>query len=293
MQPFSAWPAPGGCGPHSVADSRSVVPAAPIPRESKGTRSCSAVPAGGSRAAVGSASRSHSPCLGRRGGVFDQADKRSTAYRTATVFRPHPRSWPREVDLIGGGKLIYSEGDKQTTCTIEYFGKGPILGVVYLSERSDCSDPPFDKVKMSDEDWKRIGDNIRDAYRSEGFEVQARVVVTSPEEREAFRRALEQLKRPSAASFAARCFAPFKRALEQLKRTLSQHEGRMANNFGHLQGGACPTLQVASGSRRRSGLVRSPAFRRSRPRKRGTPNGRNECRHANALFSCRDGRNRV
>jgi hypothetical protein len=44
----------------------------------------------------------------------------------------------------------------------------------------------------------------------------------SPEEREAFKRALEQLKHPLATSFAAGYLASIKRTLEWLKHTLSQ-----------------------------------------------------------------------
>ena len=67
----------------------------------------------------------------------------------------------------------------------------------------------------------REGDSIRDAYRSQGFEVDVQLV--PPQERESLKRALEQLKRPPATSFMARCLASVKRAWERLKRTLSQH----------------------------------------------------------------------
>jgi hypothetical protein len=75
------------------------------------------------------------------------------------------------VERVGFNKLVCREGNKQTTCTIEYYGKGPILGVVYLAERSDYWDPPFDTVRVSDEEWKRVGHNICEAYRLQGFEV--------------------------------------------------------------------------------------------------------------------------
>jgi hypothetical protein len=86
------------------------------------------------------------------------------------------------VEQVTISKLIYSAGDKQRTCTIEYSGQGPILGVVYLGETSDCWDPPFDTVRISEEEWKRIGDNIREAYLSQGFEVN--IYLPPPEKRE-------------------------------------------------------------------------------------------------------------
>jgi hypothetical protein len=85
------------------------------------------------------------------------------------------------VERVEFNKLVYREGNKQTTCTIEYSGRGPILGVVYLAEASDYWDPPFDTVKISEEEWKRIGDNIREAYLSQGFEVM--IYLPPPEKR--------------------------------------------------------------------------------------------------------------
>jgi hypothetical protein len=75
------------------------------------------------------------------------------------------------VERVGFNKLAYREGNKQTTCTIEHYGKGPILGVVYLAEGSDSWDPPFDTARVSDAEWTRVGHNIREAYRAQGFEV--------------------------------------------------------------------------------------------------------------------------
>ena len=89
------------------------------------------------------------------------------------------------VERVEFDKLVYREGDKKTTCTIEYYGKGPLLGVVYLAEASDYWDPPFDTVRISEEEWKRIGDNIREAYRSQGFEIE--VFLPPPEKRELMR----------------------------------------------------------------------------------------------------------
>jgi hypothetical protein len=86
------------------------------------------------------------------------------------------------VEQVRFNKLVYREGDKKTTCTIELYGRGPVLGVVYLAEASDYWDPPFDTIKISEEEWKRIGDNIREAYLSQGSEVD--IFLPPPEKRQ-------------------------------------------------------------------------------------------------------------
>jgi hypothetical protein len=126
------------------------------------------------------------------------------------------------VEQVNISKLVYREGDRKVTLTIEHL-VDPALFVVYLGGYTDRWDLPFDTVPISDDEWKWIGDNIRDAYRSEGFQIEVDIRSMSSEEREAFKRALEQLKRPSATSFAARCFVSFRRVWERLKRTLSRH----------------------------------------------------------------------
>jgi hypothetical protein len=102
------------------------------------------------------------------------------------------------VELLGGGKLIYREGGKSVTFTGEHW-VGSVFLVVNLGEYSDCWDPPFDTVKISDEDFRRIGDNIREAYRSQGSEI--RFVLVPSQEREAFKRGLEQLKPGESVDF--------------------------------------------------------------------------------------------
>jgi hypothetical protein len=125
------------------------------------------------------------------------------------------------VELVELSKLVYREGDKQVTLTVEHL-VGPAVFVVYLGGWTDRWDPPFDTTTISYDEWRRIGNNIRDAYRSQGCEIEVDIRSMSSEEREAFKRALEQLKHPSATSFSARRFASFKRALERLKRALSK-----------------------------------------------------------------------
>ena len=129
------------------------------------------------------------------------------------------------VGQVDFSKLEYGEGDRKVTLTIEHL-TGPAIFVVYLGGYTDRWDPPFDTVVVSDDEWRRIGRNIREAYRSQGCEIEFQISSMSPEEKEAFKRALEHLKRPPATSFAARLFTSVKRTLERLKRTLSQHWGR-------------------------------------------------------------------
>ena len=99
------------------------------------------------------------------------------------------------VEHVQVNKLAYREGDRQVTCTLEYYGGGPLVGIVYLAEYSDCWDPPFETVRISDEGWRQIGNNIREAYRSQGLDIE--FTLTPPEQREALKRALEELRRPS------------------------------------------------------------------------------------------------
>jgi hypothetical protein len=96
------------------------------------------------------------------------------------------------VELVELSKLVYREGGKKVTLTVEHL-VGPAIFVVYLAERSDRWDPPFGAVRISDEEWRRIGDNIREAYRSQGFETE--VCLPAAEARESSRRALDELKR--------------------------------------------------------------------------------------------------
>ena len=98
------------------------------------------------------------------------------------------------VELVELSKLVYREGDRKVTLTVEHL-VGPAIFVVYLGGWTDRWDPPFDTAVISESEWKRIGDNIRAAYRSQGFQIKVEISSMSSEEREAFRRALEQLKR--------------------------------------------------------------------------------------------------
>jgi hypothetical protein len=108
------------------------------------------------------------------------------------------------------------------TLTIEHL-VGPAIFVVYLGGYTDRWDPPSDSVMIGNDEWKRIGDNIRDAYRSQGLRIEVDIRLMSSEEREAFKRGLEQLNRPPVTPFPARCLASLKRAWERLRRALSQH----------------------------------------------------------------------
>ena len=85
------------------------------------------------------------------------------------------------VERVAFRQLVYREDDKKVTLSIEYYGDIHARSfILYLAE-DDYWDPPFDTVKISDEDWKRIGDNIREAYGSEGQKVH--VYFPTPEER--------------------------------------------------------------------------------------------------------------
>ncbi len=121
------------------------------------------------------------------------------------------------VEQVDFSHLVYREGDKKVTLTVEPL-VGPAIFVVYLGGYTDRWDPPLDSVMIGNDEWKRIGDNTRDAYRSQGFQIEVDIRSMSPEEREAFKRALEQMRRPPAAPLAARCLASFQRAWERLKR---------------------------------------------------------------------------
>ncbi len=101
------------------------------------------------------------------------------------------------VEQVDFSNLAYREGDKTVTLTIEHL-VGPAIFVVYLGGYTDRWDPPFDTVIIGNGEWRKIGDNIRDAYRSQGFQIEVDIRSMSPEEREAFKRALEELKRPPA-----------------------------------------------------------------------------------------------
>ena len=82
--------------------------------------------------------------------------------------------------------LVYREGDKKMTLTIEHL-VGPDSFVVYLAEYSDCWDPPFDGVRVTDEHWRKIGENIREAYRSQGTQIRV-FPLMSQADRDALRR---------------------------------------------------------------------------------------------------------
>jgi hypothetical protein len=96
------------------------------------------------------------------------------------------------VERVEWEKLVYREGGKKLTVSAESLS-GPVAFVVALGTFSDTWDTPFETVKISDEDFKRIADNIREAYRSQGTEIEVDLV--SPERREGYKCALEQIKR--------------------------------------------------------------------------------------------------
>jgi len=97
------------------------------------------------------------------------------------------------VEQVDFSKLAYREGDKRITLTIEHL-VGPALFVVYVNGLTDRWEPPFDAI-VSDDEWRRIGENIRAAYRSQGHEIEVKNEHMSPEEREAHKRSIEQTLR--------------------------------------------------------------------------------------------------
>ena len=88
------------------------------------------------------------------------------------------------VERIEFSQLLYREDDRSVTLSIEPLVGDSAIFVLYLAER-DCWDAPFDKVKITEEEWKRIGENIRDAYRSQGHEIE--IMVPPPHLRKLFR----------------------------------------------------------------------------------------------------------
>jgi hypothetical protein len=93
------------------------------------------------------------------------------------------------VEQIEAFVIVYREGEKRATLEIEPMS-GPIAFVVYLAGYSDRWDPPFDKERLDDGDWGRIGENIRQAYRSQGLEIKYELI--SPEAREGLKRSYER-----------------------------------------------------------------------------------------------------
>jgi hypothetical protein len=97
------------------------------------------------------------------------------------------------VEQVDFSTVVYREGDKKVSLTIEHL-LGPALFVVYLGGWTDRWDPPFDTVIVSEDEWRRIGENIRAAYRSQGHEIKVEITSMSPEEREAHKRSIEYWK---------------------------------------------------------------------------------------------------
>ena len=96
------------------------------------------------------------------------------------------------VEQVSFDKLVYREGEKEVTLTAEPL-VGAVSFVLYLAEYSDCWDPPFETVRISDEHWVRIGENIREAYRSQGTETE--VWPLAPQaQRDALRRGIMELR---------------------------------------------------------------------------------------------------
>jgi len=73
------------------------------------------------------------------------------------------------IEKVGYSQLIYKEGDKTVRVYYEHL-VGSVSMCLYLCS-SDHWEPPFDKERITDEDWKRIGENIQQAYKSQGVEI--------------------------------------------------------------------------------------------------------------------------
>lgn len=92
------------------------------------------------------------------------------------------------VEEITRIKLVYREGGKTATLSIEPTANPSEL-ILYLAVMTDCWDPPFDNVRISDEHWLAIGEKVREACRSQGIKVLVSELWPQAE-RDAFRRSL-------------------------------------------------------------------------------------------------------
>ena len=73
------------------------------------------------------------------------------------------------VEVLGRTGLRYREGDRQMFVDSELL-TGP-SGMAVYKDTIERWDPPDDKVPVTDSDRHRILNNIRDAFRSQGFEI--------------------------------------------------------------------------------------------------------------------------
>lgn len=69
------------------------------------------------------------------------------------------------VEQVEFTTLVYREGDRSVKISFEHL-TGPSLMLLYLGS-VDHWEPPFHQEKITEADWRRIGENIRDAYRSQ------------------------------------------------------------------------------------------------------------------------------
>ena len=74
------------------------------------------------------------------------------------------------VEQVKFTKLVYRERERSVRITFEHL-TGPSQMLIYLGS-VDHWDPPFHQEKITEADWKRIGQNIRDVYRSQNREVE-------------------------------------------------------------------------------------------------------------------------
>jgi len=74
------------------------------------------------------------------------------------------------VEVLGRIGLRYREGDRQMFVDSEVL-TGP-TGMAVYKDTIQKWDPPYDKVPVTDSDRERILNNIRDAFRSQDFEIE-------------------------------------------------------------------------------------------------------------------------
>lgn len=73
------------------------------------------------------------------------------------------------MELLGRTGLRYSEAGHQMFVDSEVL-TGP-SGMVVYKDTIQKWDPPYDNVLVTDSDRGRILNNIRDAFRSQGFDI--------------------------------------------------------------------------------------------------------------------------
>ncbi len=73
------------------------------------------------------------------------------------------------VEVLGRTGLRYCEGGRQMFVDSEVL-TGP-SGMAVYKDTIQKWDPPYDKVPVTDSDRDRILNNIREAFRSQGFEI--------------------------------------------------------------------------------------------------------------------------